>query len=92
MNIKESKNLKYDKAAGVASGSGDYDHFDFEPRVCILENFERRDDILTLHFKNMTSATIKAHNIEGSREIDSIERKLAGLVGHSYKEILTSEI
>ena len=92
MKIKESKNLKYDKTAKVFSGSGDYDHFDFQPRVCVLESAERRDDILILYFKNKMGATIKAHNIEGGREIDSIEAKLTGLINHSYEEILEIEI
>lgn len=92
MKIKESKNLRYDKKAKVASASDDYDYLDFQPRVCVLENIERRDDILMLHFKNRTWATIKAHNVEGGREIDLIETKLARLIGRSYEEILESEI
>lgn len=92
MKIRESKNLKYDKIAKILSDVDAYDKLEFQPGVCLLESFERRDDTLMLHFKNRTWAVIKAQNIEGSREIDSIEKKLPNLIKHSYEEILNTEI
>lgn len=92
MRIMESKNLKYDTTSKITSGGSDYDRLEFRPGVCVLEGFERLDDTLILHFKNKTYAVIKAHNIEGSREIDLIERKLPSLLKHSYEEILGTDL
>lgn len=88
MRVRESKNLKYDKTTKISTGGEDYDRLEFQPAVCILERFERMDDTLVLYFKNKTHATIKAQNIEGGREIDLIEKKLPGLLKHSYEEVL----
>lgn len=91
MRIRESKNLKYDKTTKVITGEGDYDGLDFQPGVCVLECFEKLDDILMLHFKNKTYAVIKAQNVEGGLEIDAIAKKLTGLIGHAYEKILEAE-
>jgi len=92
MRIKESKNLKYDKIARVISYPEDYDKLELEPRVCILDRFEKMDGTLTLYFKNSSEASIKAKNIEGDTEISFIQIKLTGLIGRSYEEILEMEI
>jgi len=92
MKIGESKNLKHDKIANISTGGDDYDNLEFQPRVCVLDSFERTDDILLLYFKNRTRAAIKAHNTEGSGEIDAIEKKLPNFIKHSYEEILNTEI
>ncbi len=92
MRIRKSKNLKYDRASKVLTGEGDYDRLEFQPGVCVLENFERVDDTLMLHFKNKTYAVIKAQNTEGSHEIDLIEEKLPSLLKHSYEEILETDL
>lgn len=92
MKIGESKNLKHDKTTRISSGGSDYDSLEFQPRVGVLDSFERTDDTLMLYFKNRTRAAIKAQNIEGSREIDLIEKKLPNLIKHSYEEILNTEI
>ena len=39
-----------------------------------------------------THAAIKAQNIEGSQEIDLIEKKLPSLLKHSYEEILEADL
>jgi len=88
MRIIESKNLKYDKNTKISTGGEDYDKLELQPKVCVLERFERMDDTLVLYFKNKTHATIKAQNTEGGREIDLIEKKLPNLLKHSYEAIL----
>ena len=92
MRIKESRNLKYDKIAKVILEPDDYDKFALQPRVCILDKFERLNDALVLHFKNGSRATIKARNVEGAKEIDLIQSKLEELINHSYEEILDTEL
>lgn len=92
MRIKESKNLKHDKTAKVLFDPGDYDKLDLQPRVCVLDTFERLNDTFVLHFKNSAQAVIKARNNEGSLEIDLIGNKLAEYIGRSYEEILDIEI
>ena len=86
MKIIESKNLEHDKMP--IERVSDYEALD--PGVCILEEFERADDKLTLYFKNRSSANIRARNIEGGKEIDSIEYQLSKFVGKSYEEILNT--
>lgn len=88
MLIKENKNLKYDKIPKVIGFPEDYDKLELDPRVCILERFERINDRLGLYFKNSSQASIIAKNIEGGREMDLIEKRLESLTGKSYEEIL----
>lgn len=92
MRIKDSKNLKHDKTARAISYPEDYDKFELEPRVCILNRFERMDGTLVFYFKNSSEASIRVKNLEGSREMDFIQTKLTGLLGRSYEEILEMEI
>jgi len=91
MRIKESKNLKYDKNTKVLTGEGDYDRLEFQPGVCVLEGFERLDDTLVLHFKNKTYAIIKAHNIEGGLEIDSVAKRIDEFIGRTYADLLETD-
>lgn len=89
MRIKESKNLKYDKK--IRPSDSFYDYNVFEPKFCILENFERVGDRLELNFKNRCRAVILAKNLEGSKEIELIADKLDGFIDHSYEEILIAD-
>ena len=84
MKIKESKDIKYDKMP--IEQESEYETID--PKVCILERFDRADDKLILYFRNRSLATIRAQNIKGGREIDQIEEWLGELVGKSYDDIL----
>jgi hypothetical protein len=91
MNIKNSNNLKYDKTSNIFQATDEYEKGDLDPRVCILEDFERKNGTLKLHFKNRTQAVIKAKNLEGSEEIDLISSKLDNFIGRSYEEILEED-
>lgn len=86
MRIRESKNLKFDLFPFVSDGEGGK----IDPDTCVLDTFERTDDKLVLYFKNRSKASIKGLGVEGGREIDAIETKMAGLIGSSYSEILNS--
>ena len=88
MKIKESKNLKYEKLPKGEFFEG-YDVFD--PRICVLERFNRVDDRLDLRFKNGSLAIIRAVNIEGGKEMDLIEEKIGDFIGKSYEEILNAD-
>lgn len=92
MKIKESQNLKYDKISSISTGGDAYDRLDFQPEVCVLEEFNRVDEVLILHFKNKTHASIQAKTPDGVAEIDFIETLLPDMVGKSYAEILETEI
>ena len=85
MKIRESKNLRYDKAPWRGPSEG-YERFD--PEKCILERFDRVDDKIILFFKNGSQAIIKAINIEGGREINLIESRSKDLLENNYNEIL----
>jgi hypothetical protein len=85
MKIKETKNLKYDKIPWLGIDEG---YEKFEAADCLLEDFERTNDKLSLHFKNGSLAVIRAINIEGGKEIDLIDNKLNEFLGKSYREIL----
>ncbi len=87
MKIRESKNLKYDKMPWEINEG--YNRFD--PSVCSLGSFERVNDKLDLFFRNGSQAAIKAINIEGGREIDSVENGLNNFLGKSYEDILNSD-
>jgi len=63
----------------------------FDPRICILERFNRANDRLDLYFKNGSFAIVKAINIEGGKEVDLIEEKLNGFIGKSYEDILNTD-
>ncbi|MFH1820394.1 MAG: hypothetical protein ABH805_00505 [Candidatus Nealsonbacteria bacterium] len=91
MRIKDSPNLKYDKTSSIASSPQDYDKVEFNPKNCVLESYERTDDIFNLKFKNGTRAKIEAKNDEGGREVDVIDLKLPDFINHSYEEILEYE-
>jgi hypothetical protein len=86
VRIRESKNLKLDLLPSVSDGEGGK----IDPDTCILDAFERTDDKLVLYFKNRSKASIKGLGLEGGREIDAIETKMAGFIGSSYSEILNS--
>ena len=88
MQIKESKNIKFDLLPSVWGSEGGV----IDPELCILDRSERMDDKIVFHFKNEATATIKGINIEGGREIDMIELKIIDLIGKSYKDILDSDI
>ena len=88
MKIKESKNLKYDKVPKSEFFEGPTV---LDPRICILEKFDRVNDRIDFYFKNGGRATIKGKNPEGGREMDLIEGKLEALLGKSYEEILDED-
>lgn len=90
MEIKKSPNIKYDRhpaLPGPCEGDEPCD-----PKICIIDSFERVDDKLNLHFRNGTQASLRAANPEGGREIDLIEIKLGDCQGKSYEEFLNLEI
>jgi hypothetical protein len=89
VRIKESKNLKYDKIAREIGAFGDYDMP--EPKVCILEKFNRLNGRIDLYFENRSQSVIRSRNIEGERELDLIEKKLPDFMGRSYEEILNAD-
>ena len=91
MKIRESANLKYDKVAKVSDYPQEYEREDLEPRVCILEFFEKQNGNLNLYFKNKSHALVRAVNIEGEREMDLVTDKLEGFLNKSYEEILETE-
>ena len=91
MRIKENKNLKYNKVPKVADFSGDYDALDLDPKICVLESFNRTNDKIDLCFKNKSRAVIMAKNIEGGRDMDLIEKNLGNFIGRSYEEILNTD-
>ncbi|MFA5767262.1 MAG: hypothetical protein WC919_05040 [Candidatus Paceibacterota bacterium] len=91
MNIKNSNNLKYDRTSNIFQETDEYEKGDMEPRVCILESFERKNGTLKLYFKNRTHAVIRAKNLEGSEEIDLVTQKLDNFIGRSYEEILEED-
>ena len=87
MRIPESRNIHNDKTPWMMTDDG-YEAFD--PAKCVLERFESADDKINLYFKNGSQAMIKGINVEGGREIDLIESKLASLIGSTYEEILAA--
>ncbi|MDD3399498.1 MAG: hypothetical protein PHF07_00440 [Candidatus Pacebacteria bacterium] len=91
MNIRNSSNLKYDRTSNIFQETDEYEKGDMEPRVCILESFERKNGTLKLYFKNRTHAVIRAKNLEGSEEIDLVTQKLDNFIGRSYEEILEED-
>ena len=91
MKIKNSNNLKYDKTSNIFQETDEYEKGDFDPRICILENFERKNGTLKLYFKNKTHAVIRAKNIGGSEEIGLISQKFDNFIGRSYEEILEED-
>lgn len=91
MNIRNSSNLKYDRTSNIFQETDEYEKGDMEPRVCILERFERKNGTLKLYFKNRTHAVIRAKNLEGSEEIDLVTQKLDNFIGRSYEEILEED-
>jgi hypothetical protein len=91
MKIKDSNNLKYDKICNIFQDTDDYEKEDLDPRVCILESFERKNGTLKLYFKNKTHAFLKAKDLGGVEEIDLISQKLDNFVGRSYEEILEED-
>ncbi len=90
MKVKESKNLKCDKYSRRISPADGADYV--EPEFCILGSFSRVDDKIKLFFRNGSQAEVKAININGGREIDLIEEKMGGYIGHSYEDILNINI
>lgn len=84
MRVRESKNLNCDRMPIEQESERET----LNPRICILDDFERTDDKLILYFKNRSVAVIRSKNIEGGREMDLVERQLAKMAGHSYEEIL----
>jgi len=90
VKIRESKNLKCDKYPGRIGPADGADYV--EPESCILGSFSRVDDKIKLFFKNGTQAEVKAVNIQGGREIDLVEEKIGGYIGHSYNDILDINI
>ena len=86
MEIKNSPNLKYDKHPALPGPcEGDEPN---DPKCCVIEAFERVDDKINLYFKNGSQASLRAVNLEGGREIDSIEIRLGECLGRSYEEFL----
>ena len=89
MKIRESKNLRCDKAPWRGPSEG-YEKFD--PEKCLLESFDRIDDKIIIFFKNGSQAIIKAINIEGGREVDMIENRSNDFLEKNYDEILDVSI
>jgi len=89
MKIKESKNLKYDKTPKLTDSFDEYNAF--EPRFCMLVNFNKTDGKLELGFKNSSQVVILAKNVEGEAEVGLVAEKLDNFVGKSYEEILETD-
>ncbi len=91
MKVKDNNNLKYDKICSIFQETDDYEKGDLEPRVCMLESFERKNGTLKLNFKNKTHAVIRAKNLEGSEDLDLICQKIDNFMGRSYEEVLEED-
>lgn len=87
MNVKNSKNLTYQKFGFVPDGLDVYT----SPAFCILEKFELLDIKIVLHFQNKYLAQIRAKNLDGQRELSLLAKKLPELTGKSYEDILNFE-
>ena len=90
MKIRESRNLKYDKIPLMSPPYEGYEKF--EPAKCLLENFSRVDDKITLFFKNGSHAIIRSASLEGEAELDFLETKLKEFLKMHYDEILNIEV
>ena len=89
MKIRENRNLRYNKIPKMTES---YDEINVsQPEHCILESFKRTDDRFELYFKNGAQASIFAKNIEGSKEMDLIEKRLPKFISKSYEEFLNAD-
>ena len=63
----------------------------FEPKYCMLVNFQMTIKGLELNFRNSSRAYIAQRTSTGTAELEIIAQKIKNFVGKSYEEILNAE-